>query len=259
LIGLCRTEDKAKHLRKQEISPIIGKAQEPNTWRAAAESCDIIVDCHSDMTDSTAGSSVQTVLLDILSKHKKIVIYTSGVWVYGTTKSVTDENTPLNPTPLVAGRVGVEQAYLKAGAIVLRPGCVYGHSGSLAGIFFGSLSGGKGEFAGKKENWYWSMIHVEDVGDAFVKAAQKGIKGEVYNLVSQTENILDLLHASAAILGFKGTVSIVNATDPFGEALALSQAHITSNKARLVLGWCPKQAPMYVGLEKYIKSWQAHQ
>jgi len=258
--GLCRSEEKAKLLLNQEISPVIGKAQEPSTWEKVAESCDIIIESLSDFQDQTSCVTVQKVLLDILSKHKhKTVIYTSGVWVYGATKGPTDENSVTNPVALVGGRVGIEQAYLKAGAIVLRPGCVYGRKGSLTGMWFGALTGGKGEFRGRKEDWYWSTVHVDDCGDVFVKAAQKGVKGEIYNVVSQTENVNDILRDAAHVIGYKGAITIVDAADPFNEALALSQGHISSAKARLALGWIPKQAPIRIGIEKYIKSWRSYQ
>jgi len=261
--ALTRSEDKAKSLRKDEIIPIVGKAQEPKGWEHIASSVDIIVEALSDFQDYTSAATVQKVLLDILSKHKnKIVIYTSGVWVCGNTTSPVDENTPTNPIDMVKSRPPFEKIYLDAGATVLRPGCVYGKQGSLFGMYFGQLKQGKGEFAGSANNEpYWAGVHVEDLADAYVRTVERGatLRGQVINLTSQPECVKTFLQNAAKILGFKGEIKFVEPKDPLSVALALSQRHISNAKAKLVLGWNPKFPSVSADTERYVRSWEAYQ
>jgi len=261
--GLTRSQDKVKALRKLEIIPVVGKAQEPKDWESIAASCDIIIEALSDHQDHSSAVTAQKTLLDILAKNKhKIVIYTSGVWVYGNTTHPVDENSQLNPTDLVKARPAHEKVYLDAGATVLRPGCVYGKEASLIGMWLGQLKGGKGEFPGFPNNEpVWSLVHVDDLADAYVRTAQKGesLRGQVINVVSQSENVRDIIKPLAAAVGFKGEIKFVEPKDPFSTALALSQRHILSTKARLVLGWNPQHVSASVGADNYYKSWEAFQ
>lgn len=259
--GLVRSEEKANILRKQEIIPVIGKAQETNTWEKIASSVDTIVEAISDFQDFSTAPTVQKVLIDILQKHKGInVIYTSGVWVYGNTTQVVDEHSTLNPPDLVKARVPFEKAYTEAGAIVLRPGCVYGHEGSLTGSWFKSIKEGKAEFPGNASNLpHWAFVHVDDLADGFVRTVERAssLRGQTINLVSQVESVKDILENVAKITGFKGEIKFVAPQDPFSICLALSQKHLFAKKARLVLGWTPKQTPLFVNTEKYYRAWQA--
>jgi len=259
--GLVRTEEKAKELRKHEIHSVIGKAQEPQTWESFALKADIIVEAFMDYQDYSAGAIVKKTLLDIAQKHKeKVIIYTSGVWVYGFTQHLVDENSPLDPVDLVKGRGAIETAYLEAGAVVLRPAAVYGLSGSLTGSIFKSLKDGKGEFPGKKNvDPSWALVHAVDLADAYVRAAEKGssIRGQVFNVVSHSERIADVAHAAAKVLGYKGDIKFVEPQDPFSVALSLSQRHISSNKAKLVLGWAPKHNSLVADIERYVAAWEA--
>lgn len=74
---------------------------------------------------------------------RKTVIFSFPIFVQihgATDHKLVDENSPLNPPKLVSGRPALEKLYLDAGAIVLRPACVFGKSGSLTGAWL-SLAG----------------------------------------------------------------------------------------------------------------------
>jgi len=260
--ALTRSEDKAKSLRKEEIIPVIGKAQEPKGWEAIANSVDIIVEALSDFQDYSSAGTVQKVLLDILSKHKnKTVIYTSGVWVYGNTTQEVDENSSVSPLDIVKSRPAFEKVYADAGGIVLRPGCVYGKQESLLGMYIGQLKQGKGEFNGYAHNEpFWSFVHVEDLADAYIRTAQRGasLRGQTINLTSQPDSIRIFLQNAAKHIGFKGEIKFVEPKDPLGAALALSQKHISNAKAKLVLGWNPKFPSLTQDPERYIRAWEAY-
>jgi len=252
--GLVRTEEKAKVLRRQEIVPVLGKAQEPSGWIKEAEAADIIIEAMADYQDYTSGGIVQKVLIELASKHKdKTIIYTSGVWIYGETTEFADEKSPVNPPDLVKTRVATEKAYSDAGVIIVRPGCVYGHEGSLTGGIFQSLKAGKAEFSGREHGPYWATVHVDDLADAYLLVSQKGesLRGQTFNLVSQSESIGEVVHAAAKVAGFKGEIKFVEPKDPYSVCLALSQKHISGGKARTTLGWNPTHPPLLGAVEKY--------
>jgi len=261
--ALARSEDKAKLLRKQEIKTVIGQAQDVKTWEKAALSADIIIEALADYQDHNTATVVQKALIDILSKHKaKTVIATSGVWIYGATSHLVDENSVNNPIDIVKGRPAWENGLLEAGAVILRPGVLYGYQGSITGSLFSQIKQGKGEFPGHaNQDLYWSTVHLDDLSDAYVRTVEKAssLRGQIINVTSQAENVKDSLHAIAKVINFKGEIKFVEPKDPFSVALATSQGHIQSTKAKLVLGWSPKQPSFLSGIERYYQAWESFQ
>jgi len=258
--ALSRTEEKAKQLRRNEIATVIGTAQNVSSWQQVAENSDIIVEALSDFADHTTGTTVLKALESILKKdHKKIVIYTSGVWIYGNTTQHADESAKFDKLiPIITGRDQMEKGYQDAGAIVVRPGVVYGKEGSLTGIVAKAIKEGKPDFSGTGLN-HWALVHVSDLADAYVRVVERGhsIKGQVFNLVSQSESVGDIARAFAKESGYKGEIKFHAPSDPFSDALALDQKHISSQKARLVLGWHPTHPSLVAGAAHYYKVWES--
>jgi len=255
--GLTRSEEKAKLLLQNEIRPVVGKAQDTTIWESIAADCSIILEILSDLNDSSTVPIVQSVLLKLLNQDKqKIVIYTSGVWTIGPTGNRTaTESDPCNPPLLVKTRLEVEKAYCNAGAIVLRPGCVYGKHGGLTSFWFKGLKEGKVELFGT-EGHYCPLVHVLDCANAFVLAVEKGeaFRGHVFNIVGSNEILRDCISALGKAIGFTGQVQFKQAQDPFSECLGLDQ-HVSSHKAKRLLGWIPKYACFQDDPEKYYNAW----
>jgi hypothetical protein len=62
--------------------------------------------------------------------------------VYGNTplgNPPSSETTAINPPALIDFRPLIDKAYLEAGAIVMRPGILYGKSGSITASVFHSI------------------------------------------------------------------------------------------------------------------------
>jgi len=261
--GLTRSEEKANALRKDEIHPVVGKAQDASGWEKIVRSVDIVVEALADYQDPSSVATIQKILVDVAKDPRKVVIYTSGIWLFGNTTHYVDETSPYDhPAEAVTWRVGVVKSYRDAGAIVLCPGCVYGYTGSLTASWFKSLSEGKGEFPGYPNNEpYWGCVHLDDLADAYVMAAQKGsqLRGETITLFSQVERVKDALEAVAKVVGYKGEIKFAEPQDLFGKCLALSQRHISNAKAKLVLGWNPKKTSITADAETYYNAWKAAQ
>jgi len=260
--GLTRSEQKAKMLKRHEIHAIVGKSQEPASWLGIASSCQIIVESMADYADQEAAVNLQKVIASIVAKDQsKLVIYTSGVWVYGNTDTRADENGPYHTPALVQKRPALEKLYTDMGAVVFRPGCVYGYSGSLTGQWFNALKEGKAQFPGHPENTpVMAMVHANDVASAYLLAAEKSkeFKGQIFNIISQAESVLTCLKAAASVVGYKGEIKFVAPQDPFSECLSLNQAKVSSQKLKM-MGWNPMHEAFSQGADRYYASWLASQ
>jgi nucleoside-diphosphate-sugar epimerase len=195
-----------------------------------------------------------------------VLIYTSGTWVYGNTGDrLVDETSALAPTAHVAERPAVERLVLEADAvrgIVMRPGCVYGHAGSLTAMWFEAAQNG-GPLAvigdGKAR---WPLVHLDDLGSAYVRAAESGLSG-IFNVTDRSRaRLLDMAGAVARVTGYTGgvqTTPVAEAAASLGtlaECLALDQ-HVDSRKAVRLLGWQPLHGGFADEVEECYEAWKA--
>lgn len=268
--GLTRTEEKRRLLARNEILPIVGSMQDPASYRSVAESCEVFIQAAADYQNDQIALDKKTVeaLIAIAegSSGAKTVIYTSGVWVLGNTggKAVT-EATPLHPLKIVAWRPAHEQAVLQAGGIVLRPGCVYGKQGGLTAPWFDGATNKKDlTLVGDGKN-RWAMVHADDLAEAYLLAAEKGKRGEVYNIADGSRATLrETVEAVARATGYSGKISFTPLAEAaktmgdFAAALAIDQ-QVDASKAARELGWHPRRSGFIQDVEAYLASWRAAQ
>lgn len=118
--GLVRSEDKAKALRQNEIIPVLGNIDQPDTYCEALAKCSVVIDTVLDFSNPFAGNLK---LLEASGEgalqKKKLFIYTSGCLVHGSGKEIVDEDTiertPL--PPLLKRRVEFENAVLSSSKV----------------------------------------------------------------------------------------------------------------------------------------------
>jgi nucleoside-diphosphate-sugar epimerase len=256
VIGLARSPEASEKLSRRGIEPHRGELKDKDSLRAAARKADAVIHAASpsDATSEEADNSLLDAVLPELKCTNKPFIYTSGVWVIGDTgKSIADENFPLHPTPLVAWRVATEQKALESAkdgtrAIVIRPGIVYGRGGSIPASFIQSAKDrGVVAYVGDGEN-HWPTVHVEDVADLYVRALEKAVADSLFHAAEKDSvRVRDVALAASQGAGIPGKVAAWPLEDarktlgPFADALVLDQ-QISSEKARKILGWNPKQA-----------------
>jgi len=273
VLGLCRSAEKARRLAREEVRPVMGDLTRPETWLDAAAQAAVLVHCAADLQSGMVGPdkiAVEAMLaVGPRGARPKTLVYTSGVWVQGPTgDGVADETTPLNPLPIVAWRTAHEQMVLSATSvrgIVLRPGCVYGKSGSLTGSWFeGAYKKKDLQVVGDGTN-RWAMVHVDDLADAYLRAAQSGLSGEVFNVTDRSrDSVAEMAAAAARVAGYGGAIRFVpvseaaKAMGPFAEALALDQ-HVSSWKIVRRLGWHPQHGGFVDGAKVYFEAWKAGQ
>lgn len=265
--GLTRSAEKAARLAQEEIRPVIGDMQMPESYTAVATQADVLIHAAVDYQHDTAELDTRTVktLLDI-AKPGATLIYTSGVWVHGDTKGqVVDETAVFNPIAAVAWRPAVEQMVLNAAnvnGIVIRPGVVYGKGGGLTGAWFeDALYRDVVEVVGNGRH-HWAMVHIDDLAAGYVAAAASGLRGEAFNLVGASPPVAQMVQAVVDAAAPGKAIQYVpqeEAAPTMGamaEALALDQ-RVSGQKAQDRLGWQPQQRTFVEAAALYLSAWQA--
>ena len=273
--GLARSAEKAQRLSAAEVLPVTGDMSRPETYLEAASRCQILIHCAAEYTARYMELDRLTVT-ELLksaqaSGQPRLFVYTSGIWVYGSTgAAAADESTPLNPPAMVKPRVETETLILAASGgrlrtIVLRPGCVYGGAGSLTAPWFESAEKeGAARIVGDGK-FRWAMVHVADLAEAYRLAAESVFGGEVFNVTDRSRfTVLECAEAASAAATGTGKVECVPVEEaaksmgPMAECLTLDQ-HIDSSKAARVLGWQPRHGGFMDDVARYYRSWKAAQ
>lgn len=269
--GLTRSEEKTAMLSRNEIHSVVGNMQQPESYRKVAGQCSVLIHAAADYANDTAALDLKTIDAFIgagkTGARPKMVIYTSGCWVLGDTgDAMIDETTPLNPIEAVSWRPKHEQRILEAEhlhSIILRPGCVYGKGGGLTSSWFQGAVDGQMKIVGDGSN-YWTMVHVDDLSDAYVRTAESGLKNEIFNISDRSRwTVGEMAESVKKAAGYNGDISYVSVEEaaqemgPTAEALALSQ-HVDSSKAVRRLGWQPNHGGFVDQANVFFEAWKAH-
>lgn len=271
--GLVRSQEKGEALAKNEIVPVLGSMQRPESYLSRAEQCSVLIHAATEYSAERVALERQTVESLIKAGNSraepKTFIYTSGVWVYGNTScQMVDETSPLNPAKLVSWRPAVEEMVLNAKevkGIVIRPGCVYGGQGGMTGSWFkGAYQEKTLKGIGDGGN-HWAMIQVEDLAEVYVLSAESGLNGEIFNVADKSHSsISENLKAVARVTGYSGQIEFIPAEKAsltlgdYAFCLALDQ-HVDASKASRLLGWQPKHAGFVEEIDACFTSWKAAQ
>jgi nucleoside-diphosphate-sugar epimerase len=271
--GLVRSEKKAHTIAMHEIRPVIGSMQHPDSYQQIAEQCAVLIHAAVDYQADTFSLDRKTIEVLLTAgtrdSQPKTVIYTSGTWVYGDTRGTTvDESAALRPASLVASRPDIEQMVLNASearGVVVRPGCVYGRQGGLTEMWFDGPDKGRPLQVIGDGNNRWAVVHVDDLAEGYLRAAESGLAGEVFNLTDHSSaTVGEMAEAVARATGYTGQTQFIPADeasytlDGFAECLTLDQ-RVDSSKATRLLGWQPKHRGFIDEVDTYFQSWKAAQ
>ena len=139
-------------------------------------------------------------------------VETSSVWVHGDNREevVTDTTPTTTPHPYSAWRVVHERNVVGStvlNGIVIRPAWVIGRSGSYLGnMLFSDAGAGEVVWIGTPGARY-SIIHQDDLADAYVRAVERGsiVRGSTFDVTNEfTESVDDILATFCRISGAKG-------------------------------------------------------
>ncbi len=276
--GLARDEKKASALAAVEIVPVIGAVENPEGWRAEAERAEVLIHCAVDYSGDPAARDGQAITALLAAARaganagfRRSLIYTSGVWVYGDSgDAIRDESDALMPLPVVAWRPGHEKLVLAAAQgevrpVVIRPGCVYGGHGSLtAGWFASAEKDGAAAIAGSGAN-RWAMVHRDDLGELYRLAAERELSGVALNAVAHhSETVAEMAAAASRAAGAGGKTAVLPEAEarrrfgPLADGLLVNQ-RVTSERARRLLGWIPRQPSFAAAAARWHAAWKAAQ
>jgi|HubBroStandDraft_2_1064218.scaffolds.fasta_scaffold150766_2 nucleoside-diphosphate-sugar epimerase len=252
--GLARTPEKAKHLETRGVRATLGDLLKPETIAASAQAAEGVIHTAStnDANASQADAAVVRAILNVLAGTGKPFIYTSGVWVLGSTgEKIADEHTPVNPTPLVAFRPAIEQEVLGSKdsgvrSIVIRPALVFGRGGSIPKMLADSArEAGAARYVGDGKN-HWPFVDVDDLAALYVLALEKAPPGSLYHAADgPSYRVLEVAEAASIGAGAKGKTQSWPLEEArktlwaFADALVLDQ-QVSGEKARKELGWSPR-------------------
>lgn len=265
--GLVHDPQAASGLEQQGYTVVTGDLGEPESYRAAAASADVLV--HAARADDQTALLDRTAVETLLETSRgfeplKAVIYTSGLWVYGGSGgALITEDSPRQPARLVAWRPEMEDLVLNAGGLrgfVLRPGIVYGAGQSHTTRFFEAVTSGNMYLIGDGTN-RWAMVQVDDLARAYVQAAGLKEGGQHFNISDGSQySVAQLAAAAAESAGYKGILRYISAEEaaetlgPLAEALVLDQ-RVSTLKARTELGWGPQNPDFVRGIDRYLEEW----
>ncbi|GBC02327.1 hypothetical protein RclHR1_04570014 [Rhizophagus clarus] len=269
--GLYRKIEKTKELARNEIFPVLGDTDDVSTWISTAKQVDVIIDATSPSSEPTKHTKI---ILDAVieigknrlenNEPKLAFIYTSGLWVYGGRPyDIKYETTSLNTdVKLEIWRPLMEQTIVESkfiNGIVIRPGGVYGKSGSLTALWFEDAI--NGELCGiGSRNVRWSLVHIDDLADSYVRAVERAelIGGQKFIIVNnQSESMGDMLDAVARITEYKGEVKYKSPTNEFEEAMTCTGI-FSNKKAQTILGWKQRQLGFVDGINTWWNSYKAY-
>jgi nucleoside-diphosphate-sugar epimerase len=249
--ALARSDRSARTVADLGATPVRGDLTDTAVLREAAANTDAVIHLGSDLTAETARVDLAAArALQAGLAGRGAYVHTGGVWVYGDTDGVVDEDAPQKPPAITAWRRANEDAVLAdtgsgGRPVLVMPGVVYGGSGGLTRFFYTDpgRTNGAVPLIGDGAN-HWALVHVEDIADLYVRAL-RAAPGSVYAGVSGVNPTqAEIAHALSQAAGCPGSIDKLTRAEalermgPIAEAFALDQ-QMTPERARRELGWTP--------------------
>ncbi|WP_405499567.1 NAD-dependent epimerase/dehydratase family protein [Streptomyces niveus] len=250
--ALARSEHSARTLTDLGATPVAGALGDTDVLREAARRADGVIHLGVDYAEGTAEADRAAAQALQEGAGSGPYVHTGGVWVYGDTDGVVDEDAPHSPPRITAWRLENEKEVLARAAtggrpVVVMPGLVYGHSGGLTQAYFvePGRAAGAVPCIGDGSN-HWALVHVDDLAELYVLALNAPA-GSVYAGVGgENLPLADITRALSHAAGCPGKIESVTLEEavrrmgPLAEAFALDQ-QLSGARARRELGWKPSR------------------
>ncbi|WEB44295.1 NAD-dependent epimerase/dehydratase family protein [Streptomyces yunnanensis] len=263
VIGLARTENRAKALRASGIAPVLGTLDDRETLTRAAHTADAVINA----ADSDHRGAVET-LTDALAGTGKTLLHASGSSIVGDdargeateqtfTEAALSPAGSWQPEPDKAPRVAIDRLVLAAAergirSTVLCSSLIYGHgygisrdSVQLPRLANQARKSGVVRYIGTGSN-IWSTVHIDDVIDLYVLALESAPPGSFYFAENGEASFATMAQAIADNLGLGTAQSwdIDSAIQEWGYEPAVyalgSNSRVRGTRARDQLGWKPQ-------------------
>jgi nucleoside-diphosphate-sugar epimerase len=269
--ALVRDPEKAERVAvRGGVKPVVGELA-----RAAAitrELADVDAVIHTAFEDSPRGVEKDRVAIDTLlgalphdGGRRRAFIYTSGVWVLGSTTRPVDETAPLAPAELVAWQPEHEQRVLAAGAngvrtLVVRPGIVYGGSRGIVSDLLKDALNGLVRVIGSGKN-RWPTVYDRDLAELYMRLLQTPDAEGIYHASDEgDERVNDIVDAIAEHLTQRPDIRHMPMAEArrklgsYADALALDQ-RVRSPRAK-ALGWMPTLSSITANIPRLFEEYR---
>jgi nucleoside-diphosphate-sugar epimerase len=193
------------------------------------------------------------------------VVYTSGVWVLGETRTKATEGAPLlQPAAAVAWRVGHERRVLESAThnvttAVIRPGIVFGERRGLVSPWFaGAAKEGVARFVGSGQQ-RWAFIHRDDLAALYRAVLERRAAGIFHGVDGASPTVRAAAEAASHAAG-KGAVQAIPVEEarktmgPMADALAMDQVVASARGAEV--GWTPAHPPFVQDAAAAFREWR---
>lgn len=194
-----------------------------------------------------------------------VVVYTSGVWVLGTTPSPASEATPtVRPAQAVAWRPAHERRVLEAvterlATAVVRPGIVYGEKRGLVAPWFESaVKEGRAAYPGPGDQ-RWALVHRSDLAELYRLVVEKRARGIFHGVDGASPTVAEAASAASRAAGKGGAVRAIPIEEarrtmgPMADALAMDQVVVSARAAEV--GWAPRHPPFVTDAPNAFREW----
>jgi nucleoside-diphosphate-sugar epimerase len=258
VLGLVRSEEKARLLKERGIKPIVGTLDEAKTLTEGAHQADAVV--HAANADHPG--AIET-LVAALERSGKLFIHTSGSSIVvdnagGEYASpvVFTEDTYFEPVPNRQPRVAINRRVRQAGidigirTVVICPAMIYGtglglqpDSDQLPKLTALAKAVGAGVYFGKGLNRY-SNVYIEDLVNLYLLAIEKAPAASFFFAENGDASFQEIAELISRSLGFGGRTQSLSVDDlvrQYGEDArygVASNSRVSAVNARR-LGWSP--------------------
>src|SRR5262245_10115315 len=267
---LVRDPEKAERVNARGANAIVGELGMPKTYAAALDSIETVV--HTAFEKSPRGvekdaHAIETLLGAVRRAGGKSAtfIYTSGVWVIGSTNAPAAEDAPIEPAEHVAWRPEHERKVLEAGqngvrTIVVRPGLVYGGSRGIVSDLLKDALNGMMRVIGPGKN-RWPTVYDRDLADLYVRLLQAPDARGVFHANDETdERVNDIVEAIAEHVTQRPDIRHMPLPEArrklgtYADALAMDQ-RVRSPRAK-ELGWAPSLSSITANVPRLFEEYR---
>ena len=253
VIALVRGEAQAEAVAARGATPVVVDVYDREAVVDVLGEADGAIHTASPGDETSAGldSAVADAVTEAFVDTGKPYVHVSGVWVYGTNTSIS-EDSPFHAPAMVAWKEEIERRVLSTPnmrGVVIVSSVAYGDGGGgVPGLLLGSPrdEGGNLIMLGSGAQ-HWSTVHVADLADLFRRVLEDD-SARGYFVVGDGANttVAELTEAAAVAAGAPGAVpgsdeeARARLGDYFAEVLLLDQG-TGATKVKAELGWSPSR------------------
>ena len=249
--ALVRDDSQAEIVASRGATPVVVDLFDRPAVERVLRDADAAVHTASpgDATSADLDAAVAEAAIDAFAGTGKPYAHISGVWIYGTSDSIS-ETSPLDAPALVAWKEPIERRVLDAPdmrGIVIVSGVAYGDGGgAVPGLLLGSPRDDAGNLVmlGTGQQ-HWSTIHVADLAEVFRRVLEdESARGSYVIADGANPTVAELTQAAAVAAGAPGAVpgsddeARARLGDYFAEVLLIDQITVAT-RARDELSWRP--------------------